>query len=63
MKLLQIATVCLLCSVPAWAAKKDDSTAVADSAKVEIAREDGAKKQLIKPQPKTNWSKIKELFM
>ncbi len=63
MRFLHIVTVCVVCSVPAWAAKSDDSTAVSDTATIEIARDTGVKKQLNIPKPKTNWSKIKELFM
>ena len=63
MKLARIALVVALVAGSVSAAKSDAAAASADTAKVQVVRDDGAKKQLHVPKPKTNWSKIKELFM
>jgi hypothetical protein len=53
--------VSLVCGL---SATTQSSTATSsDTSKVEVVAQQSVKKQVFVPRPKTNWSKLKELFM
>jgi hypothetical protein len=45
------------------AASQEVSSGATDSTKAKAVVQESVKKQVSVPKPKTNWSKIKELFM
>ena len=61
-KTIRFLVVVLVCAATLLAGSADSTAAVADSSGIK-AKADALNKQLIVPKAKTNWSKIKDLFM
>ena len=63
MKKLGLVLAFLFCVTAVWAESSDTTAVQVDSSAVSAQSAQAVKKQVHVPKPKTNWSKIKDLFM
>lgn len=63
MKRLRCLILVVVCAGFAVAASQEVSSGATDSTKAKAVVQESVKKQVSVPKPKTNWSKIKDLFM